>query len=349
MVVSYTYDSEGHVSYKTETMPNSAGSRTTAFNHGSTADGTLGPCYSVETQVNGTSISTSLTAANGLGSGTITLGGTTRSVAVLGGPTTTWTAGSWTEITTHPDGTRLRREYVDGRLDAEEQRDSTGATGVVIASTTYGYDDLGRVDSTTDSRTGTVDQGPYTESGNLLSQADSAARTTAWKYDKMGRVTEVDGENTLDASSNTVYNKSYTSYFYDGSVSANWGDQGYALSYAYDEQGRPKEMRTYRALDHNEDPLNQVGTPDAGDPTAWIYDVERGWLTDKDDAASKGAHYSYTAAGRLKTRTWARGAHTLYSYDQGLLSAVDYFTSSAATTVDSLTPLWITFTMRWAD
>jgi RHS repeat-associated protein len=61
-------------------------------------------------------------------------------------------------------------------------------------------------------------------------------------------------------------------------------------------------------------------------------------ITAKRDAANKGADYTYTGAGRLETRTWARGARTRYSYDQGMLSDVEYFTSAAETASDSLTP-----------
>ena len=55
-----------------------------------------------------------------------------------------------------------------------------------------------------------------------------------------------------------------------------------------------------------------------------IYHLQRGFLTAKRDAADKGADYTYTAAGLLKTRTWARGITTTYQYDKGLLTLADY-------------------------
>ncbi len=341
VTTSYDYDAEGFLSKTTEIMPNSAGNRVKEFLYSKTTDGTLGPCYTVETKLNGVSVSTKLTGGSGWGNGIIDLGGATRIVLELGG-----TAGSTIETTTYSDGTRSRRVYIDGRLNSHEYRDNTsggGGLGVVISSTSYTYDALGRVDTYSDSRTGTTNPGTYTESGNLLNQTDSGGRYTQWAYDAMGRVTAIDGENTLDSAGATINNIGYTSYNADGSVSAKWGDQSCAVSYSYDEQGRMKEMRTYRSLAHNQNPLTQIPVVDAGDPTSWTYHTQRGWLTDKDDAASKGAHYVYTAAGRLKTRTWARGAHTRSDYDQGFLKAVNYFTGAGSDTGsnagnDSATP-----------
>ncbi|NJR41703.1 MAG: hypothetical protein HC767_02580, partial [Akkermansiaceae bacterium] len=62
-----------------------------------------------------------------------------------------------------------------------------------------------------------------------------------------------------------------------------------------------------------------------------------GLLNGKRDAANLGADYTYTAAGRLKTRKWARGAWTRYDYGQGYLTATRYFT--AATTAANVLSL----------
>jgi YD repeat-containing protein len=47
--------------------------------------------------------------------------------------------------------------------------------------------------------------------------------------------------------------------------------------------------------------------------TTWHYDGYRGWLTHKVHADGKGPVYTYTAAGRLKSRAWARGVTTYYT------------------------------------
>src|SRR5437899_7603646 len=40
--------------------------------------------------------------------------------------------------------------------------------------------------------------------------------------------------------------------------------------------------------------------------TTWNYDAYRGWLFSKRYPDNTGPDYTYTAGGRLKTRTWAR-------------------------------------------
>jgi YD repeat-containing protein len=49
--------------------------------------------------------------------------------------------------------------------------------------------------------------------------------------------------------------------------------------------------------------------------TTWNYDGYRGFLTNKAYADGHGPVCSYTAAGRLQTRLWARGTTTTYGYD----------------------------------
>ena len=69
--------------------------------------------------------------------------------------------------------------------------------------------------------------------------------------------------------------------------------------------------------------------------TTWNYDSGRGWLSNKRYPDNLGPDYTYTAAGRLQTRTWARtnGASrlsTTYSYNNfGDLSGIDYSDSTA--------------------
>src|SRR5438105_11859173 len=60
--------------------------------------------------------------------------------------------------------------------------------------------------------------------------------------------------------------------------------------------------------------------------TTWSYDQYRGFLTGKTyDGGAAGPAYTYTAAGRLATRVWARGITTTYSYNAaGDQSAIAY-------------------------
>ena len=66
--------------------------------------------------------------------------------------------------------------------------------------------------------------------------------------------------------------------------------------------------------------------------TTWNYDSYRGFLTSKTyDGGSPGPSYTYTAAGRLLTRLWARGTNTTYSYNNaGDLAGITYNDSTKA-------------------
>ena len=88
------------------------------------------------------------------------------------------------------------------------------------------------------------------------------------------------------------------------------------MAYAFDAQGRMKTMTTW---------TNYAAGHGAA-TTTWNYDLYRGWLSNKTyNGGAAGPAYAYTAAGRLKTRTWARGVGTTNSYDNaGGLSAVAY-------------------------
>ncbi len=77
-----------------------------------------------------------------------------------------------------------------------------------------------------------------------------------------------------------------------GHLKKTHGSQTYPVEYTYDAQGRMKTMVTHGA---------------AGDATTtWNYDTQRGWLISKVYADGKATSYTYTSAGRLHTRTWAR-------------------------------------------
>jgi hypothetical protein len=40
--------------------------------------------------------------------------------------------------------------------------------------------------------------------------------------------------------------------------------------------------------------------------TTWVFDPARGWLNQKQYHDNTGPSYTYTAAGRLASRAWAR-------------------------------------------
>ena len=117
-----------------------------------------------------------------------------------------------------------------------------------------------------------------------------------------------------------------TSYTDRGEVAAIWGAQTNPVFRIYDTQGRMSELRTYKTLAPDTQPT--AGTQGFA-TTTWQYQAQRGFLTAKRDAENKGANYTYTPAGRLETRTWARSSVaspsvTTYTYDAGMLTATNY-------------------------
>ena len=87
------------------------------------------------------------------------------------------------------------------------------------------------------------------------------------------------------------------------------------MEYTYDYAGRMKTLKTWRNF-----------TSDTGAAlTTWNYSAQRGFLLSKQYPDSQGPTYTYTAAGRLATRTWARGITTYYAYNPaGDLASVNY-------------------------
>lgn len=134
---------------------------------------------------------------------------------------------------------------------------------------------------------------------------------------------DVDGLGVV--SSDVVWN-----YTDRGEVRAIWGDQTYPRRYQYDAQGRMTHLHTYTSTPTGEPTAN-------GDSiTSWVYSSTRGWLVEKNyhDETEDGitdADYTYTAAGRLATRTWQRGVVTTYGYTYGFLTNVTYTSDPANT------------------
>jgi RHS repeat-associated protein len=95
-----------------------------------------------------------------------------------------------------------------------------------------------------------------------------------------------------------------------------FGSRTYPVAYTYDPQGRMQTMTTW----------TNFGSLSGGATTTWSNNAYRGWLDNKRYADSKGPDYTYTAGGRLKTRTWARtgtgGNRILTTYTYGFNDTV---------------------------
>src|SRR5690606_29520586 len=73
-------------------------------------------------------------------------------------------------------------------------------------------------------------------------------------------------------------------------------------------------------------PGNPTGTTGAYAETEWKYHAATNLLEEKIDAANEAVAYTYTVAGQIAKRTWARGVETTYGYDgdTGELTSVGY-------------------------
>lgn len=119
-----------------------------------------------------------------------------------------------------------------------------------------------------------------------------------------------------------------------GQVHRKWGDTPYPVQYVYDEHGRMTELHTFRSAADWSGPA-WPAAPGQADVTTWVYDEATGLLEQKIYDDGQGPSYTYDAAGRLQTRTWARtvgGDHpvTTYTYDPagGQLTGVQYSDST---------------------
>lgn len=118
----------------------------------------------------------------------------------------------------------------------------------------------------------------------------TAVTTTG--YDAHGRA--VSRTDALGNGTVGYYSGDRTPYRAGGAV--------YPTGTARDSRGRQSELRTWR---------DEAGEPDV---TRWRYDDVTGLLTNKVYADGKGPVYTYTADGRVSSRTWARSVSTTYTY-----------------------------------
>ena len=249
--------------------------------------------------------------------------------------TVTDVAGNNTRSTTAID--RVSKKQI-GTLDTPDSNQNAvtiTVNGLLESSTlttpqtatTYLYDSLGRPISTIDPRTGTTTRTFSATTGQLITTNDGAGTTTYDYYQPTH-----DNAGRLKSETDAAGKKNYFSYNSRGQVTNTWGDTTYPLEYVYDAYGQQTEQHTFRGgVNWNASawPSSSTGTADA---TKWIYQESTGVLTQKQDAALKGATYTYDELGRVKTRVWARGVTCTYGYDAttGELLTISYSDSTPA-------------------
>jgi RHS repeat-associated protein len=231
-------------------------------------------------------------------------------VAATAHSTTVYAAGgNRYQTNTAPDGSFSVSAYQYGKLASTTSYDSTGAQ---IVKTSFGYDTHWRQNTATDARNGTTTT--YFNHADQVSStitpppaSGQAGQVTTNFFDGVGRI----------IATRLPDNTSVTNVFYPtGQGQLTFGSRQYPVAYSYDTQGRMKTMTNW----------SSVATQTGARVTTWNYDPYRGFLTNKTyDGNAAGPTYTYTDAGRLASRLWARGLTTTYSYnDAGDLAAVTY-------------------------
>ena len=223
---------------------------------------------------------------------------------------TSYSGDSRSTITTASDNSYTINAFSYGRLISSTRYDSLNSQ---LSSLNYSYDSQGRNSAITDARNGTTTYG-YNNADLVTSVAAPLSQTTTTLYDNMMRPYSV-----IQPDGTTVN----SSYLPTGELGLQYGSRTYPVGYGYDYAGRLQTMTNWSSY------------PSSGARvTTWNYDGQRGWLTNKTyDGGVAGPSYTYTYAGRLQTRKWARGITTTYNYNNGgSLTNVNYSDSTSRVT-----------------
>jgi RHS repeat-associated protein len=225
---------------------------------------------------------------------------------------------------TAPNGTMTRTITRHGLL---LEAKVVEANGTVLKSETYTYDVRNRLETITDTRN--IATLTYYDNTDYIKDVmvspapgfTGVAQTTTYFYDAYWRIARTrlpDGSNLTNE------------YHPNGLLARRFGSQTYATGYAYDDMGRMTRMTNW---------VN-AASPEV---TVWNYNGTSGRLEslyhpDKTTGApvtsgTPDEAYTYTDAGRLKTKTTKRGIVTTYGYNKaGALTKVSFAGESGTPT-----------------
>ncbi|MBE7539514.1 MAG: RHS repeat-associated core domain-containing protein [Opitutaceae bacterium] len=197
-------------------------------------------------------------------------------------------------------------------------------------TTTYQYDDCDRLITQTDARKGDTEFVYFANSALLSAMIDPADLAAS-------RITEVYQYNAAGRRIATTDAKNQTrrvEYDLHGRVVREWGSASYPVERSYCSCGKIVELRSYRGGTGWSGATWPAATTGAYDRTTWTYGSATGLLLAKTDANSMSVTYAYDAAGRMSSRTWARGVVTNYGYDPatGQLLSTTYSDGTPAVT-----------------
>lgn len=175
-------------------------------------------------------------------------------------------------------------------------------------TTTFHYDDCGRLVTQADARKGDTEFTYFSGStflSAMIDPADLAASrvTEVYQYNAAGRRITV--TDTLNQTRRFDYDL-------HGRVVREWGSASYPVERIYCSCGKIAELRTYRGGSGWDGAAWPTATAGSFDKTTWTYGTTTGLLLAKTDANNASVTYAYDAAGRMTSRTWARGVVTFY-------------------------------------
>jgi RHS repeat-associated protein len=211
-------------------------------------------------------------------------------------------AGAWTSTQTVADGTITTTSYQANRAVGLVVSDPS----ITLRQEAREYDTHNRLWKVTDARNGTTTYG-YNDADQITSVTTptpgtgQSAQITTTVYDDFGR------PGLVQAADSTWLTNTY---FANGLIQMKLGGKDYPAAYTYDYAGRKQTMTTWGAS--------------GAAITTWKYN-SRGQLQSKVYPDGNGPTFTYTPAGRVLTRTWARGVVTTSAYDTaGRLQQTSY-------------------------
>jgi len=216
--------------------------------------------------------------------------------------TTTTTDSRTPDIQTSKYGYTLTSSGLDGSesftydsLAREAGRTLRDASNNLLSTVSVSYDGFGNV----------------TTNAVAYGQATTPDVMTVKSYNSFGMPVSV--TTLTQGQAVSVVTNGYDSA---GALISQGGDT-YPVTFGFDTAGRRTQLTT------------RYGATDASATTQWKFDPMTGLITNKLDAAGKGAVYTYTSDGRPLGTGWARGSWKENSYNsRGLISSSSYSDSS---------------------
>lgn len=204
--------------------------------------------------------------------------------------------------TQYPDGSALQESYV---ADLLIRRSLLNSSGQEMAVESFVYDEMRRLVGASGPIVGTDSTFSYYRDGRLRrveysSQDGDASLISDYSYQILPeggwRRTVMQNESLLRVE---VIGP-------DGNLHFTYGAGQFPVRYEYDPSGRLRRLTTWKDFEEGV-PIGE------GDTHEWVYNTA-GLVVSEVYSGSFGPAYTYSPAGRLKSRTWARGVTTYWDY-----------------------------------